>query len=126
MSEVPADVTILGEGLGTTASGRPGEFAIRAMWIESGVLWTPIMLLIHAGVLFWLGRLGLRALIDGDAVLTLLAVGSALAWLFALLTGLSSTFELSQGLLLFPTIAAVSIVSSKSRRRPMAVGPATG
>lgn len=126
LSQVPDDVTFFGEGLGVTG-GRPGEFAIRAMWIESGLFWTLIMLLIHAAILFWLARVALRAALSGNALLTLLGVGQGLAWLFGLLAGLSSTFELSQALLLFPTIAAVSMMTLRrpvrARRLPMTVRP---
>ncbi len=127
LSQVPDDVTFFGEGLGVTGGGRPGEFAIRAMWIESGLFWTLIMLLIHAAILFWFARVALRAALSGNALLTLLGVGLGLAWLFGLLAGLSSTFELSQALLLFPTIAAVSMMTLRrpvrARRLPMTVRP---
>jgi hypothetical protein len=98
------NVSFFGEGLGVTAGGRPGEFGIRAMWIEGGVFWTWIMLAIHAGILFSLGRVVLLSAWSGNVLLTPLAIGHTLAWLLGLLAGLSGTFELSQALLLFPTI----------------------
>jgi hypothetical protein len=128
LSGLPDNVTFLGEGLGVTGAGRPGEFGIQAMWIESGLFWTPIMLLIHIGILFCLGRVALRAALHGHPLLTFLVIGQVLAWLFALLAGLSSTFELSQALLLFPTIAVCSMITlgrpPKLRRRvPMTIRP---
>jgi hypothetical protein len=128
LSAIPEDTTYFGEGLGTTGSaGRPGEFGIRAMWIESGLFWTPIMLLLNVGLLFWLGRIMLRAALWGDAVLAMLCTGQLLAWLLALLAGLSGTFELSQALLLFPTIAMVSMVNlaSRTKRRRIALSART-
>ena len=117
VSEVPEGVTLFGEGLGFDSGGRPGEFGIRAMWIESGLFWTPIMLAIHAMILFWLVKSTLYLLLS-DPLLTILGVGSILAWLFALLAGFSSTFELSQALLLFPTIAVFSIATYSRRLKP--------
>jgi hypothetical protein len=127
LSQAPDNVTLFGEGLGSTAGGRPGEFAVRAMWIEGGLFWTLILLLIHASILFSLGNLALRAALSSNALSTLLAVGLGLAWLFALLAGLSSTFELSQALLLLPTIAVVSTMGlgapAKTRVSPYSDAP---
>ena len=127
LSKIPDEVTFFGEGLGVTAGGRPGEFGIRAMWIESGLFWTLITLMIHAGILFLLGRLALSAALSGNALITLFAVGQMLAWIFALLAGLSSTFELSQALLIFPTIAVFSMITLrrpvKARPIPMTLRP---
>jgi hypothetical protein len=121
LSQIPEDVTFFGEGLGVVGGGRPGELAIRAMWIEGGLFWTLIMLMIHTGFLLWLGRTPLLLALSGNALLAPLAIGQLLAWLFAVIAGLSSTFELSQALLLFPTIAAFSMMtfgrSTKARRR---------
>ena len=114
-SSMPEDVTWFGEGLGTTGAGRPGEFGIRAMWIESGLLWTPIMLALNIGIVFLLIRAGWRYAHAGNTLFSLLSVGSVLAWLLGLLGGLSGTFELSQALLLFPTIAVISMMEPSAR-----------
>ncbi len=130
LSMVPDDVLLFGEGPGVLGEGRPGEFAIRAMWIESGLMWTLLTLLVHAAILVWFSRVIGHAALSGNSVLTLIAVGLGLAWLFALLAGLSSTFELSQALLLFPTMAVVSTLTlrrprGRSRRPAVALPPTT-
>jgi hypothetical protein len=62
-------------------------------------------------VLLWFMGLAWRSAVRGYPVVTALAVGQTLAWLFALVAGLSSTFELAQGLLYFPTLAVLSKIS---------------
>lgn len=120
-SQLPGNITFLGQGLGSTASGRPGEFGVRAMWIESGLFWTPLMLLLYGAIALLLGLAGLRAARSGNTLMLVLTLGPLLAWLFAVLAGLSSSFELSQSLLLIPTIAALSI--TPLQQSIPAVGP---
>lgn len=118
LSQIPDNVTVLGEGLGVIEGGRPGEFGIRAMWIEGGLLWTLIMLTIHAAILVCLVHTATRLALMGNVFLMPLAIGQILVWIMAVLAGLSTSFELSQALLLFPTIAALSMaVSAQEGKR---------
>lgn len=102
---MPYDVTFFGSGLGTEANGRPGEFAIRAMWIEGGFFWTALMLLVNAAILVAFLTDSVRAVVGGEVSRSVLFVGGGLYWLFGLLAGLSSTYELSLALLLFPSFS---------------------
>jgi hypothetical protein len=109
LSLMPEDASLFGEGLGTVGGGRPGEFGIRVMWIESGLFWTPLVLAVNGVILVRLMGLAIRTVRAGRAVLAPLATAQVLGWIFALLAGLSSTFELSQALLMFPSIAVLTI-----------------
>ncbi len=129
-SLIPDEVSFLGDGLATggRGDGRPGEFGIRAMWIESGLLWTPLMLLAHAVIVASLGLAILRALLAGDAVRLFLSAVGLFSWIAALLAGLTVIFELSTAIVLFPMIAAVRRgllrdVRPYRRRRVGPVGP---
>jgi hypothetical protein len=115
ISSIPEDATFFGQGLGTDAEGRPGEFAIRSMWIEGGIFWTTIMLLIHVGILLTIWRSLVRAIIAGRPLLSTLLAAGWLFWLFGLLAGFSSLFELSLALLLFPTLGVVTRAPTESR-----------
>ena len=115
ISMVPDGVKFFGEGLGVSGSGRPGEFGVRAMWIEGGFFWTVIMLIIHAGILLAIVRGGIRATLTGNAMLSMALTGGGTFWLFGLLAGLSSAFELSLALLLFPMIATAAVASNRQR-----------
>lgn len=112
ISMVPDDVKFFGEGLGKSGDGRPGEFGIRAMWIEGGFFWTIIMLMIHAGILLSIVMEAIRSTLGGNAVLSLMLTAGGLFWLFGLLAGLSSSFELSVALLLCPMIAVAAMATS--------------
>ncbi len=115
ISLIPYDATLFGEGLGVSAGGRPGEFAICALWIEGGIFWTLIMLTIYTAILLTFVRGGIRATTSGNTVLSITLTGCGLFWLFGLLAGFSSLFELSVALLLFPMIAVVAMPSGKRR-----------
>ena len=114
ISMMPHDVSFFGEGLGTSTQGRPGEFGIRALWIEGGFFWTTIMLILHAGVLLLIGASAVRATLAGDAVESMQLTAAGLTWLFGLLAGLSGSFEVSLALLLFPMIAVVEMAYSRN------------
>lgn len=117
ISIMPGDVKFFGDGLGTSADGRPGEFGIRAMWIEGGFFWTSIMLMIHLGILAWFAVHLFRATVKGDAILSVILTGCGLFWLFGVLAGLSSSFELSLALLLFPMMAIAAMASTEPTQR---------
>lgn len=109
LSLMPDSISLFGEGLGTVGGGRPGEFGVRVMWIESGLFWTPMILVINAAILWRLLANAVRTIQKGQAAAAPLAVAQFLAWVFALLAGLSSTFELAQALLIFPSIAVLTM-----------------
>jgi hypothetical protein len=108
-SLLPDQASLFGAGLGTVGEGgRPGEFGIRSMWIESGLVWGLLMLFPFALLLFVLGRLTFEALVSMRPA----SVGLFLTPLFiivlALLTGLTAAFELSTGLVLAVIISAIT------------------
>ncbi len=101
VSMIPDDVTLFGDGLGTIDNaGKPGEFGMRSVWIESGLFWGfPILL----GLLAMSGILlvcTVKALIRGDTVSLILCAVAFLSYLAGLLAGLTASFELSSGLML--------------------------
>jgi hypothetical protein len=119
-SFVPEDVTLFGLGLGVAGvGGRPGEIALRAMWIESGLCWTALMLLMYAALVLRLAQClagAIRQQAPYDIVLCAIPL---LTWVFGLMAGLSGTFELSTALTLFPAVAVItSGVSISPVRRP--------
>lgn len=117
LSLMPDSLSLFGEGLGTVGGGRPGEFGIRVMWIESGLFWTPFILAINGAILWTLLGGALRRIRLGQAAVAPLATAQLLAWIFALLAGLSSTFEIAQALLIFPSIAVLTMRTSSLDRR---------
>lgn len=100
----PDDVTWFGKGLGMGINpkfepdGRPGEFAIMAMWIESGLFWTPLMLIGFLGVIWQLTKATSRTFVSGDATGHFLYLMLLLIWVWALLAGLQAGFDLSMGI----------------------------
>ncbi len=115
VSLMPSDVTLFGEGLGVSGGGRPGEFAIRAMWIEGGIFWTFIFITIYVCMLIIWVWSALREIASGNVALSILLAGCVMFWLFGLLAGFSSLFELSVALLFFPMMAVISTRSGRKR-----------
>jgi hypothetical protein len=114
MSLVPDEITFLGQGLGTIWEGKPGEFGIWSIWMESGLVWGSLIL---ASFLVFVTAL-LRATLKHFLAMNPLNVGiqltSLLLLIFALLAGLTSSFELSSGLLLCCILAVTLRTSAKS------------
>jgi hypothetical protein len=120
VSAIPEDVTLFGLGLGVAGvGGRPGEFALRAMWIESGVFWTTLMLLMHTALVFRLMQCLAGAFRQQAGYGIFLCAIPLFTWMFGLMAGLSGTFELSTALTLFPFIA----VTTPGVVAPLAKGP---
>jgi len=99
--------TFFGEGLGSlTALGTPGEFGIRSLWIESGVVWGALTMLVFLLILFGvLGRI--RIALGWEQF------GQALGLCFvlvsistAMLVGLSAFFEIANALPAFVLLFA--------------------
>jgi hypothetical protein len=96
----PADVTMVGQGIGSLG-GRPAEFGIWAMWRESGLLFSSLLLVsyftvIVVCVIAIIG--GIRANNVGDTSVILCFLGFLM---FGMLAGFSTNFEYSLGLALF-------------------------
>ena len=114
VSSMPEDIKFFGEGLGTSDNGRPGEFGVRAMWIEGGLFWTSIMLIVHAGILIWFAANAFRAITSGYVIPSAVLTFAGITWFYGLIAGLSATFELSFALLLFPMIAVAVMARGRS------------
>lgn len=123
MSSIPDDVTIFGLGLGAAGvGGRPGEMAVRAMWIESGVFWTALMLLIYAALILRLAQCLLGAIRRQAPHDIFLCAVPLLLWMLGLMAGLAGTFELSTALTLFPAVAVITAdMTVLPARRPVYV-----
>jgi hypothetical protein len=109
VSAIPDEVTWFGKGLGTEGSGgKPGEFGIRSMWLESGLVWGSLMLVAFGGICSVLFRLTHRAFSRPHFVENAVYSIPLLLLLFSLGAGLTSGFELSSGILLGCSIGAIT------------------
>ena len=100
MSLPPADVTVVGQGIGSLG-GRPAEFGIWAMWRESGLLFSSLLLFSYFTVIVVCVIAiieGIRANHVGDTSVILCFLGFLM---FGMLAGFSTNFEYSLGLALF-------------------------
>jgi hypothetical protein len=126
LSIIPDDVTLFGEGLGTIGrGGKPGEFGIRSIWVESGLVWGSMLLLGFLGIIFILIRLTCKAfLLKHPSEVSIYSL-PLLLMIFALLAGLTSAFELSSGILLGCSIAVITRSSLKipNLLRPVILHP---
>lgn len=105
-SYLPLDITLFGTGLGTVGvNGKPGEFGIQSTWIESGVIWGTLILTCLFAICLILAKLMLKALLSGQRVRLIMVGVPLLLLIFALLAGLTSSFELSSGMLLGYAVA---------------------
>lgn len=101
VSAIPDDLTFFGEGLGTQGvAGKPGEFGMRSMWRESGLMGTLLLMSAFVSLAFALTHLGVRALLGGRPVDTVVFSTPVMLLVFGLLAGLTGVFELSSGILL--------------------------
>lgn len=108
-SFIPDEITLFGKGLGTVGEGgRPGEFGIRSMWIESGLIWGSLLLMGFAGIVLMLLKLTYSAFLSKKWIEIAVYCVPLLLMIMALLTGLTSAFELSSGILLGCTIAVIT------------------
>ena len=100
-SLLPTETSAFGEGLGSIGvGGKPGEFGIQSIWAESGVVWGSLLLVGFAGIGFALVRSALASLRAHRLIEMALPLLALLILATALLTGLTSAFELSSGVLL--------------------------
>jgi hypothetical protein len=116
-SHIPDEVTLFGYGLGTIGiGGKPGEFGVRSMWIESGVVWGSLMLVCYLRVISTLLYQVWKAFLECDPLILAVFLTPALIIILALLTGLTSAFGLSSGILLCCSIGAAMQFSIPVRR----------
>jgi hypothetical protein len=119
LSVLPSHVGFLGEGLGSIANGKPGEFGIQSMWIESGLFWGVLMLLAFLLMMYALFVATIRHFLNGRPLEVAISSIPFFLIAFALLAGLTSTFELSTGVLLGCT---VPIILRRSIGTPLGFG----
>ena len=106
---IPESISIFGSGLGSDANGRPGEMAIRAMWIEGGVFWSTIKITLFLSMLFFFIRKSINLIIAKNLIAAYAVTCFSISWLLGILSGLSSNLELAQAILFIPIIAILMI-----------------
>lgn len=100
-SRLPDEISAFGQGLGTIGvGGKPGEFGIRSIWAESGVIWGSLLLAGFTALMLALARRAIVSIRQRHLLELALSLMAILIVATALLTGLTSAFELSSGLLL--------------------------
>jgi len=115
-SLMPEDVSWFGQGLGTVGAGKPGEFGIRSMWSESGLVWGSLMLFLFFGTLTVLLLTVWKSFLAREPMNVGIRIIPSMLLIFALLAGFTSSFELSSGLLLGCSIAVVTRASTRNKR----------
>jgi len=121
MSLIPDEITFLGQGLGTVWEGKPGEFGIWSIWTESGLVWGSLLLVSFLMFVTALLRATLKSFLAMNSLNVGIQLTSLLLLIFALLAGLTSSFELSSGVLLC-CILAVTLRAS-AQGNPSMPGP---
>ena len=117
MSIVPKEITFFGQGLGTVWDGKPGEFGIWSIWTESGLVWGSLIII---AFLFFIKALlvaTLKSFLAMSPLNVAIRFTALLLIIFALLAGLTSSFELSSGLLLACIVAATLRASGNVKAR---------
>ncbi|HUI44631.1 MAG TPA: hypothetical protein VL122_01405 [Nitrospirota bacterium] len=109
LSLIPENITLFGEGLGSIDNaGKPGEFGIYSIWIESGLVWGSFLLIAFIGFIYVLSILTVRAFIAMKPVHLFIYCTALLLLIFGLLAGFTGVFELSTGILLCCSIAVIT------------------
>ena len=107
-SLIPEKVSIFGEGLGTIGlGGKPGEFGIYSIWIESGLFWGSFMLMAFFGMIAILAILTIKEILLSHPIGSVIYSFPMLLLIYALLSGLTAVFEFSGGILLMCSMAAI-------------------
>jgi hypothetical protein len=97
------------------------------MWIESGVFWTTLMLLMYAALVLKLAQRLVGAIRRQAPCDVFLCAIPLIMWLFGLMAGLSGLFELSTALTLLPAVALITTgVVASPARRPLGAAYARG
>lgn len=112
MSRIREETTMFGRGLGSVSSdGTPGEFGIRALWIESGVFWGLLTILgfgiMILGILLRIRVAHLRRNMDELLGLNYLLLNLGVA----LLVGLKAFFDISNVILILLVLLMAHPVS---------------
>lgn len=101
--------TMLGQGLGSlTPNGTPGEFGIRSMWLETGLLFTPFILAGYVVLLVSVLRGGMRALSGNLLGEIWMFMFPAAILTSGLIVGIKYSFEISTAVTVFAILGAVS------------------
>lgn len=108
VSLIPVDVTVFGQGLGSEGeSGKPGEFGMRSIWIESGLFFGILLITGFISIILILFYSSYQQFKKLNPAGVVLYSFPSLLVIFSLLAGLSSAFELSSGILLGSIIGAL-------------------
>jgi hypothetical protein len=106
-TSVSYDVTLLGKGLGSLGyGGKPAEIGVGSIWIECGVVGGILILTGFFGIIIVLLYLTITAFIRGSPLDVCIFGLPTLALSMGLLTGLTSVFEFSSGILLMVAVGA--------------------
>lgn len=122
-SLLPDDITVFGQGLGTIGKGKPGEFGIQSIWAESGLFWGVPMLIAFLVIVVSLALMTWRSFLTLEPLKVAIHMVPLLLLIFALLAGLTSSFELSSGLMLGCLIAVISRRQQTSTARSRKLEP---
>jgi len=107
------NISLTGKGLGSLGKrGKPAEIGVESMWIECGLISGSLILIGYSGIILILALLSLQAFTRGQPLRVCIFALPALALLAGLLTGLTSIFELSSGILLMSGIAGTILYFS--------------
>ena len=121
-SALPNDFSFTGEGLGKLGNrGKPAELGIASIWIECGVVGGLLIMIGYSGIIVVLALVSFRAFINGDPLRVCVFCLPVMALTTGLITGLTSVFELSSGILLMTAIGGLLHASAPFSRslRPM-------
>ncbi len=98
---VPTNETSwVGAGLGSMAFGKPGEFGVYSIWQESGLVFGILLLVFFLALSFTLLVVLNKTIRRGNAIGAAAIAIPLMLVLLGVLAGLTSTFELSTGLML--------------------------
>ena len=106
-SQIQEDTTIFGKGLGSVGIGKPGEFGIMSTWIESGIFFGLLIIFNFLMIIFSLLIYTVKSFIlfdiynvgKGTIVLMIITL--------ALLTGFTSAYEISSGVIFCSSLALI-------------------
>jgi hypothetical protein len=108
ISMPPADVSLLGEGMGINWVLGSQEFGIRAIWVECGLVGGCFILLAFSGIIYLFLSVVIKATLSGQPVKIIIFSIPLLIIISGLMTGLTVLYELSSGLLLWISVGAVN------------------
>ena len=122
-SRLRGGTTLLGSGLGTlSADGTPGEFGLRSLWIEMGLMFGTLVLAGFALTTLTLFQQAVAFARRGDQAMAVAVLYPALVLVGGILVGLKFSLELSSSIIVGIGIAlamsrAVQLRSRRSATR---------